>query len=92
MNIKKHPVRKEVERNDESGRKAYDFWLCFIKSLVKTLLTNHQQISGEKNMENIAKGSENGAEKIPTKWNLKDIKVSQGTSPKTLLGTGSKNI
>ena len=65
MNLQKHPVRKEVERRDETGGQAYDFWLYFIKSQIKTLSTNRQQICGEKNMENIANGSQNGAEHAP---------------------------
>ena len=56
MNLQKHPVRKEVERSDETGGQAYDFWLCFIKSRLKTLSKNHQQIIGEENMDKHSEG------------------------------------
>ena len=56
MNLQKHLVWKEVEQSDETWGQAYDFWLCFIKSRLTTLLKNHQQISGEKNIENHCEG------------------------------------
>ena len=93
MNLQKHPVWKEVERSDETVGQAYDFWLCLIKSRLKRYRQIINKSAVRKHLKTLRR-AQHGAEKVPKAQetlSLKGTEVSQGTSPQTLLGTGSTN-
>ena len=76
------------------GQQAYDFWFGFITSRLNTLSKNHQQISGEKNMENIVKGSQNEAEKVAktTQMEPKWCQSEPRDVPQSPLGNMVENL
>ena len=62
MNLQKHSVQSD----ETGGFKPMSFGYVLSKVLQKTPSTNHQQISAEKKWKNMLKGSQVGAEKVPT--------------------------